>query len=114
MRLINAENLEKTLEAAITMMEKMASAIGAEDDEGIQMELKAYKDILGGIKEEAPVEAISLDWIRGYIDRLKAMGAAIANRDAQAVSVMVDKYMMEQYGNATCGPDYCEIGGEKK
>ena len=111
MRLINAENLEKTLEAAITMMEKMASAIGAEDDEGIQMELKAYKDILGGIKEEAPVEAVSLDWIRSYIDRLKAMGAAIANRDAQAVSVMADKWAMEQNGNATCGPDYCEIGG---
>jgi hypothetical protein len=29
---------------------------------------------------------------------------------------MVDKYMMEQYGNATCGPDYCDInfgGGTK-
>ena len=112
MRLINAENLEKTLEAAITMMEKMASAIGAEDDEGIQMELKAYKDILGGIKEEAPVEAVSLDWIRAYIDHLKAMGVQLSLRDAQAVSVMVDKWAMEQNGNATCGPDYCEIGGE--
>lgn len=36
----------------------------------------------------------------------------ISIRDAQAVSVMVDKYMIEQNGNATCGPDYCEIGGE--
>ena len=58
------------------------------------------------------VPAIPLDWIRGYIDRLKDMGVAIALRDARAVSVMVDKYMMEQNGNATCGPDYCEIGGE--
>jgi hypothetical protein len=89
----------------------MAAAIGAEEDEGVQMELKAYKDILDGVKEQETVKAITLDWVRGYIDRLKAMGAAIANRDAQAVSVMVDKWAMEQNGNATCGPDYCEIGG---
>ena len=58
------------------------------------------------------VPAIPVDWIRAYIDRLKAMGVQLSLRDAQAVSVMVDKYMMEQYGNATCGPDYCEIGGQ--
>lgn len=58
--------------------------------------------------EEVP--AIPLDWIRAYIDQLKAMGVQLSLRDAQAVSVMVDKYMMEQNGNATCGPDYCEIG----
>jgi hypothetical protein len=62
--------------------------------------------------EAEEVPAITLDWIRGYIDRLKDMGVVISIRDAQAVSVMVDKYMMEQNGNATCGPDYCEIGGE--
>ena len=62
--------------------------------------------------EAEDVPAIPLDWIRSYIDRLKAMGVVISIRDAQAVSVMVDKYMMEQYGNATCGHDYCEIGGE--
>lgn len=56
------------------------------------------------------VEAIPLDWIRTYISNLKAMGVQLSLRDAQAVSVMVDKYMMEQNGNATCGPDYCEIG----
>jgi hypothetical protein len=61
--------------------------------------------------EAEDVPAIPLDWIRGYIDRLKDMGVVISIRDAQAVSVMVDKYMMEQNGNATCGPDYCEIGG---
>ena len=57
------------------------------------------------------VPAIPLDWIRTYISNLKAMGVQLSLRDAQAVSVMVDKYMMEQNGNATCGPDYCEIGG---
>ena len=64
------------------------------------------------MEDAEDVPAIPLDWIRGYIDRLKDMGAAIANRDAQAVSVMVDKWAMEQNGNAACGPDYCEIGGE--
>ena len=63
------------------------------------------------MEDAKDVPAIPLDWIRGYIDRLKAMGAAIANRDAQAVSVMVDKWAMEQNGNATCGPEYCQIGG---
>ena len=58
------------------------------------------------------VSAIPLDWIRNYISNLKAMGVQLSLRDAQAVSVMVDKYMMEQNGNAACGPDYCEIGGE--
>lgn len=63
------------------------------------------------MEEAEDVPAITLDWIRGYIDRLKDMGVVISIRDAQAVSVMVDKYMMEQNGNAACGPDYCEIGG---
>jgi hypothetical protein len=63
------------------------------------------------VDAQETVDAIPLDWIRGYIDRLKDMGVVISIRDAQAVSVMVDKYMMEQNGNATCGPDYCEIGG---
>ena len=112
MRLIDADKLEQTLTGAINMMTAMAAAIGAEEDEGVQMELKAYKDILDGVKEQETVNAITLDWIRGYIDRLKDMGVVISIRDAQAVSVMVDKYMMEQNGNATCGPDYCEIGGE--
>ena len=64
--------------------------------------------------EQAP--AIPIDWIRAYISNLKAMGVVISIRDAQAVSVMVDKYMMEQNRNATCGPDYCDInfgGGTK-
>lgn len=63
------------------------------------------------MEDAEDVPAIPLDWIRNYIDRLKAMGVQLSLRDAQAVSVMLDKYMMEQNGNATCGPDYCEIGG---
>lgn len=47
MRLINADQLEQVLTVAINGMTAMAAAIGAEEDEGVQMELKAYKDILG-------------------------------------------------------------------
>ena len=71
MRLINADQLEQTLTGAINMMTAMAAAIGAEEDEGIQMELKAYKDILDGVKEQETVPAIPLDWIRGYIETVR-------------------------------------------
>ena len=63
------------------------------------------------MEEAEDVPAIPLDWIRAYISNLKAMGVQLSLRDAQAVSVMVDKWAMEQNGNATSGPDYCEIGG---
>jgi len=59
--------------------------------------------------EAEDVPAIPLDWIRGYINRLKDMGVQLSLRDAQAVSVMVDKWAMD---NSKCGPDYCEIGGD--
>ena len=111
-RLINADQLEQTLTGAISMMTAMAAAIGAEEDEGVQMELKAYKDILDGVKGQETVKAIPLDWIRGYIDRLKDMGVVISIRDAQAVSVMVDKWAMEQNRNATGGPS-ADAGGRK-
>lgn len=65
------------------------------------------------MEEAEEVPAITLEWIRGYISNLKAMGVQLSLRDAQAVNVMVDKYMMEQNGNATCGPDACEIGGQQ-
>ena len=84
------------------------------DPEDIRDSAKALFHVTGiwaGIDAAETVPAIPVDWIRNYIDRLKAMGVQLSLRDAQAVSVMVDKYMMEQYGNATCGPDYCQIGG---
>lgn len=56
------------------------------------------------MEDAEDVPAIPLDWIRGYIDRLKAMGVVISIRDAQAVSVMVDKYMMEQNGKRDLRP----------
>ncbi len=63
----------------------------------------ALIDALGTVKT---VEAIPIDWIRNYISNLKAMGVQLSLRDAQAVSVMVDKWAMD---NSKCGPDYCDL-----
>lgn len=51
MRLIDADVLEKNLNNAIAIQIGMAKTLGIEDDDGVQMELKAYKDILDGVKE---------------------------------------------------------------
>lgn len=55
MRLIDADALEKILTDAITIQEGMAAALGIENDEGVQMELKAYRDILNGVKEQPTI-----------------------------------------------------------
>ena len=93
------------------LIDKDATLKALNDDPVGKLVAKKY-NMDGWLEELQEVDTIPVDWIRGYIDRLKDMGVAIALRDARAVSVMVDKYMMEQNGNATCGPDYCEIGGE--
>ena len=54
MRLIDADVLEKQLEEAISLQGIMALALGG-DDESIQAEMKAYKDILNGVKECATI-----------------------------------------------------------
>lgn len=51
MKLINSTELETTLEAAIKLQEEMAAILDLKDDEGIQAEIKAYKDILKHVKE---------------------------------------------------------------
>ena len=56
MRLIDGEALEKNLTLAIQMQERVAKQFGLEDDEGVQMELKAYRDILNGVKEMPTIE----------------------------------------------------------
>ena len=50
-RLIDGDELFKQMNTAIAMMSGMMKVIGAEDDEGMQMELKAYRDIRDGIKD---------------------------------------------------------------
>lgn len=52
MRLIDAEVLEKELEDAIKLQKVMAETLEIEDDESVRAELKAYMDILEGVKEQ--------------------------------------------------------------
>lgn len=56
MRVIDADSLVEKLNLAISMMSGMMKMLNAEDDEGFQMELKAYRDIRDGIKEEPTIE----------------------------------------------------------
>jgi hypothetical protein len=55
MRLIDADVLEKNLTDAITIQEGMAVVLGIVKDEGVLMELKAYRDILNGVKEQPTI-----------------------------------------------------------
>lgn len=61
---INADELEQNLKTAIAMMENVMNALDAEDDEGLQMELKAYRDILEGVQEMEDVD-LALATVRG-------------------------------------------------
>ena len=60
MRLIDADVLEKEIEQAIALQGIMALALG-NDDESIQAEMKAYKDILNGVKE-SPTIPYDMKW----------------------------------------------------
>ena len=60
MRLIDADVLENQLEEAISLQGIMALALGT-DDESIQAEMKAYRDILNGVKEQ-PTIPYDMKW----------------------------------------------------
>ena len=111
-RLINAEQLEQTLTGAINMMTGMAAAIGAEEDEGIPMELKAYKDILDGVKEQETVKAIPEEWIEAYADWLTQIPAPFAANDERAIRAMLTKWKTNpklETPEAGCGKDACDL-----
>lgn len=75
---------------------------------------RAYSDdleILDKIDDAETVPAITLEWIGEYLAWLKGIGA-FAIPDANAIKSMQEKWEMEQ-GHSTCGPDYCDIGGEQ-
>lgn len=92
----------------MALIDKEATIKALKDDPVGKVVAEQY-NMDGWLEGREEVPAIPMDWILGYIARLKSMGVQLSLRDAQAVSVMVDKYMMEQNGNATCGPDYCEL-----
>ena len=56
MRLIDADVLIEMLTTAIRTMQSVAKFIGAEDDPEIKMEIKAYSDILDGVKGQPTIE----------------------------------------------------------
>lgn len=56
MRLIDADEIERILNNAIQIQEGMSKEMGIEKDEFVQGELKGYRDILNGIKEQPTVK----------------------------------------------------------
>lgn len=62
MRPIDADALEEILTTAIRNMRGMAKFLGAEDDPEIKMEIKAYTDILEGVRKLPTVDA-DTGWI---------------------------------------------------
>ena len=62
MRLIDADVLIEILTTAIRNMKGIAKFLNAEDDPEIKMEIKAYTDILNGVKEQPTIEP-DLKWI---------------------------------------------------
>ena len=61
MRLIDADVLEKEIENAIKLQKVMAETLEIEDDESVNAELKAYEDILEGVKEQ-PTIPYDMKW----------------------------------------------------
>lgn len=61
MRLIDADVLEKEIENAIALQKVMAETLEIEDDESAKAELKAYEDILDGVKEQ-PTIPYDMKW----------------------------------------------------
>ena len=56
MRLIDADAFENLLLSAIEMQEKISKSLGIENDDGVRMELKAYKDILDGVRKQPTID----------------------------------------------------------
>jgi len=64
MKLIDGNQLETILTNAITMCTMAAVALECKDDPEIKMEIKAYNDILEGVKGQPAIPAIPIEWIR--------------------------------------------------
>ena len=56
MRLIDADSLVGELDIAINVMIGMMEMFNNKDNEGLQMELEAYRDIRDGIKREPTID----------------------------------------------------------
>ena len=56
MRAVDADELMELLTTAIRNIKGIAKFIGAEDDPGIKMKIKAYTDIANGVKDMPTIE----------------------------------------------------------
>lgn len=56
MRLIDGEELEFAIAAAVKMLEDMPKQFGIEEDEYLRGERKAYEDLLKGVQEMPTIE----------------------------------------------------------
>lgn len=81
MKLIDAEKLKSTLLMSINMMEAAMKEFHLEDNEGLQGELKAYEDILNGVKEMETLDGPGII-TNATADRLKEFNTA---RDWDAI-----------------------------
>ena len=82
-RPIDADALESVLESAIEIQEIVMKNLGLEDSDYSKAELKAYKDILNGVKEAPTIGG----WI-SVKDRLPETGAlALVFGSAGAMTV---------------------------
>ena len=59
MRLIDADTLLMKMDVAIAMIEVIMKNLDLQDDAECQMELKSYRDIRDGIKDEPTIEPIA-------------------------------------------------------
>ena len=75
MKLINADELKSTLLMSINMMEVAMKEFNLEDNEGLQGELKAYEDILNGVKEMETLDGPGII-TNATADRLKEFNTA--------------------------------------
>lgn len=78
--LIDRSELVKPLEMAIELIQALVRALNAEDDPEMKGELKAYRDILDGVKE-MPSTQQSNEYNRGWKDGQDALREEMWERE---------------------------------
>lgn len=102
-RLIDADKLKAQVEAHEIKYKFTPTDYQYGHNVGID---KAVDDI----EDAETIEAIPVPWIETEIKKLRDMDNGFASLSAGQIEAMLKKWRKEQA--PTCGPDYCEIGGE--
>ena len=108
MRAIDGDALESILRNAITIMKSMTVALDAEDDKEFQMEIKAYTDILNGVKEQPTIEPERKKgkWIMKY--KGSAVTSYKCSECGRTVKDDTDYDVSKDYPFCHCGADMRE------